>query len=86
MQVIAGLILLLGTAVAGRTAVWPKGKPEPCLVEAPDAKSCTALDRYLFSMAGDAPRFTSGGSPGSLYSPGGRMTDLGRDFQSPFRG
>ncbi len=86
MRVIAGLILLLGTAFAGRAAVWPKGKPEPCVAEAPDAKGCTALDRYLFSVAADSPRFTSGGSPGSLYSPGGRMTDLGRDFRALFVG
>ncbi|MFN0102126.1 MAG: flagellar basal body L-ring protein FlgH [Bryobacteraceae bacterium] len=67
-------------------AIWPKGKTEPCAPESPDSKTCSALDRYLLSVAADAPRFVAGGSPGSLYSPGGRMTDLGRDFRALFAG
>ena len=67
-------------------AAWGKGKAEPCTTESAESKTCTALDRYLLSLAPDAVRFTSGGSPGSLYSPGGRMTDLGRDFRALFAG
>lgn len=77
-------LYLLGHAATA--AVWPKGKQEPCTAEAPDAKNCSALDRYLLSVAAESPRFTSGGSPGSLYTPGGRMTDLGRDFRAMFPG
>lgn len=67
-------------------AIWPKGKPEPCTAETQEAKHCSALDRYLLTVAADAPRFVAGGSPGSLYAPGGRMTDLGRDFRALFAG
>ncbi len=67
-------------------AIWGKSKPAPCLITSPDSKSCSALDRYLLTVAADAPRFVTGGSPGSLYSPGGRMTDLGRDFRALFPG
>lgn len=74
------LALLLALAAAA------KEKPEPCAPEAPDARRCSPLDRYLLSVAADAPRFLSGGSPGSLYTPGGRMTDLGRDFRALFAG
>lgn len=81
--------LILTLALWSHTAtaaVWPKNKPEPCTPESPDSKNCSALDRYLLTLSPDAPRFVSGGSPGSLYSPGGRMTDLGRDFRALFAG
>ena len=78
-----GMILCPLDSVA---AVWPKGKVEPCTAESPESKSCSALDRYLLTVAGETPRFTSGGSPGSLFTPGGRMTDLGRDFRAMFPG
>lgn len=79
------IVLFLLTHLAD-AASWPKGKVEPCTAEAPESKQCSALDRYLLTVAAEAPRFTSGGSPGSLYSPGGRMTDLGRDFRAMFAG
>ena len=61
-------------------------KAEVCTADSPDSKTCSALDKYLLSVAADAPRFAAGGSPGSLYSPGGRMNDLGRDFRAMFVG
>ena len=67
-------------------AIWGKTRTAPCLVDSPDSKTCSALDRYLLSVTDDAPRFSTGGTPGSLYSPGGRMTDLGRDFRALFPG
>jgi flagellar L-ring protein precursor FlgH len=67
-------------------AAWPKGKVEPCTAESPESKHCSALDRYLLTVATETARFTSGGSPGSLFTPGGRMTDLGRDFRAMFPG
>jgi flagellar L-ring protein precursor FlgH len=79
--------VLLAMAGAMYGGVLPKGKgPEACTAEQPEAKSCSPLDRYLFSVQGDEARFVSGGTPGSLYSPGGRMTDLGRDFRALFAG
>jgi flagellar L-ring protein precursor FlgH len=81
------LVLLLAGALGAGAAKFPIiGKSEPCTAAAPDSKSCSGLDRYLLSIAADAPRFVSGGSPGSLYTPGGRMTDLGRDFRALFPG
>ncbi len=78
------LLALIGTVYG---AGWPKGKaPEPCTAERPEAKSCSPLDRYLLSVQGDEARFVSGATPGSLYSPGGRMADLGRDFRALFAG
>lgn len=55
-------------------------------MDAADSKTCSVLDRYLLSVASDSPRFSAGSSPGSTYSPGGRMTDLGRDFRALFTG
>ena len=86
MRASAGWLLLLAGAGGAMGAGWPKGKAAVCTVESVDSKSCSALDRYLLSVAADAPRFVSGGSPGSLYTPGGRMTDLGRDFRALFTG
>jgi len=79
-------IAVLAGVPAAAAPKWPKGKPEPCTAESPESKNCSALDRYILSVAADAPRFTSGGSPGSLYSPGSRMADLGRDFRALFAG
>lgn len=83
------LLLLAGVAFwqpfAG-AAAGPKGKAESCTAEAPESKHCSALDRYLLTISAEVPRFAAGGSPGSLYSPGGRMTDLGRDFRAMFPG
>ena len=67
-------------------AIWPKGKLETCTAESPESKRCSALDRYLLTISAETPPFTAGGSPGSLFSPGGRMTDLGRDFRALFPG
>ena len=66
-------------------AGWPKNKPEPCTADSPESKSCAALDRYLLTVAADAPRFVSGATPGSLYTPGGRMTELGRDIRAAWQ-
>lgn len=81
MTIRNGLVVL-----ALAMAAAAKEKPEPCDAAAPDPKRCSPLDRYLLSVAADAPRFLPGGSPGSLYTPGGRMTDLGRDFRALFAG
>ena len=86
MKVRSWLIVGVLAANGVWAAAWPKGKTEPCTAESPESKSCTALDRYLLTLAADAPRFVAGGSPGSLYSPGGRMTDLARDFRAMFAG
>lgn len=86
MRARAGWLILLAGAGGAMGAGWPKGKATVCTVESADSKGCSALDRYLLSVAADAPRFVSGGSPGSLYTPGGRMTDLGRDFRALFTG
>lgn len=72
--------------IAFGVPAWAKEKTVPCGPESPDSKRCSPLDRYLLSVAADAPRFVGGGSPGSLYTPGGRMTDLGRDFRALFVG
>ncbi len=80
------IVCVLLVANGADAAIWPKGKPEPCTAETQEAKHCSALDRYLLTVAADAPRFVAGGSPGSLYAPGGRMTDLGRDFRALFAG
>lgn len=80
-------VLVALLALGARGASWPKRKPAAsCTAESSDSKNCSALDRYLLSVAGDAPRFAAGGSPGSLYTPGGRLTDLGRDFRALFVG
>jgi flagellar L-ring protein FlgH len=82
-----GLLVLTFWSNGAVAAVWPKAKKlEPCTAESAEAKNCSALDRYLLSVTADAPRFLAGGSPGSLYSPGGRMNDLGRDFRALFVG
>ncbi|MBL8242479.1 MAG: flagellar basal body L-ring protein FlgH [Bryobacterales bacterium] len=80
------VIVLMAGANEAQAGVFPKGKAEPCTAESQDSKNCSALDRYLLAVAAEAPRFVSGGSPGSLYAPGGRMTDLGRDFRALFAG
>ncbi|MBI2689773.1 MAG: flagellar basal body L-ring protein FlgH [Acidobacteria bacterium] len=78
------VVLLFATDTSA--AARPKSKAEPCTAETPESKTCTALDRYLLSVAADAPRFVSGATPGSLYTPGGRITDLGRDFRALYPG
>ena len=84
--ILCGILLAIVGANGVAAAIWPKAKIEPCTTEAREAKNCSALDRYLLSVAADAPRFVAGGSPGSLYTPGGRMTDLARDFRALFAG
>ncbi len=59
---------------------------EPCAPNSPDAKNCSPLDRYVLGVEADSPRFRSGATPGSLFAPGGRMADLGRDFRALFAG
>jgi flagellar L-ring protein precursor FlgH len=84
--ILTGLFALAVGAYGVLAGILPKGKVEQCTAESPESKNCSALDRYLLAVAADAPRFVAGGSPGSLYSPGGRMTDLGRDFRAMFAG
>lgn len=65
------------------TASWAV---DPCDPPTKKAKSCTPLDRYVSEQEADGGRWLSNSSPGSLYTPASRMTDLGRDFRAAFSG
>jgi len=59
---------------------------DPCDPANKKAKSCSPLDRYVAEMDADGNRWLTNASPGSLYTPASRMTDLGRDFRAAFAG
>jgi len=59
---------------------------DPCEIPNKKAKQCAPLDRYVSEVEADGNRWLTSASPGSLYTPASRMTDLGRDFRAAFAG
>jgi flagellar L-ring protein precursor FlgH len=58
---------------------------DPCDSASRKAK-CSPLDRYISATDAEGSRWLTNANPGSLYTPGSRLTDLGRDFRAAFAG
>lgn len=77
-----GTVLFVGPGSAS-FAKTPKVTPPKVAAE---WKDFSALDRYLGEIQRREGGVPAAVSPGSIFTPGGRFTDLGRDFRASLTG